>query len=227
MMEETLRLEFNAWAKAGRGESMERGHRPTGEQAIEQMNLNVESRVLDLGCGSGWASRLMASRASKGRVVGIDISDAMIALARESSVSFINVEFQTGSAEELPFEDGEITHVFSMESIYYYEDMPGALKEVRRVLEPGGMFVSVVDLYKENEPSHQWIKQLNVPVQLLSIADYHRLFENAGFVDVSDARLVDPTPIPDDYSGGSFASRQDYLDYRREGSLMVRGCVPA
>ena len=65
-MEDPLRLEFNEWAKAGRGESMERGHRPVGEQAIEKMRVPDDARVLDVGCGSGWASRLLAEKARRG-----------------------------------------------------------------------------------------------------------------------------------------------------------------
>ena len=225
--EELLRLEFNDWAKAGRGESMERGHRPTGEQAIDRMGLGPDSRVLDLGCGSGWASRLMATLAPGGKVIGIDVSDAMIELARNSSGDYPNLDFRIASAENLPFEDAEFTHAFSMESIYYYGDMLRALKEIRRVLTSGGLFVTVVDLYKENKPSHQWVQQLNVSVQLLSTAEYHDLFEQAGFMDISDERLLDPTPIPEDYSGGSFASRKDYLEYRQEGSLLISGRVGA
>jgi len=224
-MDESLRLEFNDWARAGRGESMERGHRPTGEQGIARLELKEDSRALDLGCGSGWATRLMAEIAQRGRAVGIDISDEMIALARQSSEQYPNIEFQVGSAERLPFDEGEFTHVFSMESIYYYEDMLAALKEVRRVLAPGGMFASVVDLYQENEPSHQWVEQLKVPVHLLSIAEYRKLFEQAGFTFVRDERLYDPTPVPPDYAGGSFATREDFLKYRETGSLLMSGRV--
>ncbi len=224
-MEESLRLEFNDWARAGRGESMERGHRPTGEQGIARLELKEDSRALDLGCGSGWATRLMAEQAPRGRAVGIDISDEMIALARQTSEQYPNIEFHVGSAERLPFDEGEFTHVFSMESIYYYEDMLAALKEVRRVLAPGGMFASVVDLYQENEPSHQWVEQLKVPVHLLSIEEYRKLFEQAGFVFVRDERLYDPTPVPPDYAGGSFATREDFLKYRETGSLLMSGRV--
>ena len=80
-----LRLEFNEWARAGRGEGMEKGHRPVGEQALARMHVPANAQVLDVGCGSGWASRLLAGQASEGRVVGIDISDEMIQLARDSS----------------------------------------------------------------------------------------------------------------------------------------------
>src|SRR5712691_8990439 len=92
--QEQLRTEFNEWARAGKGESMERGHRPVGEQAIERMRVPSDARVLDVGCGSGWASRLLAGFAIKGSVKGIDISDEMINLAREASRSFPNVNFE-------------------------------------------------------------------------------------------------------------------------------------
>ena len=202
---------------------MEKGHRPFGKQAIELMEIPSNARVLDVGCGSGWATRLMAEKASSGRVVGIDIADEMIALARETSASWPNVEFKVSSAEALPFKDGEFSHAFSMESLYYYADVLVALKEIKRVLEPGGVFVTVIDLYDENLPSHQWIDQLKVPVHLLSIQEYRSLLERAGFVNVSDQRLYDPTPVPENYSSGSFKTREDYVLYKETGSLMLSG----
>lgn len=221
IMDEHLRIEFNEWARAGRGEGMEKGHRPVGQQAIELMDIPADARVLDLGCGSGWASRLMAEKAPRGKVIGIDISDEMVQLAADTAIEFSNIEFKVASAEGLPFNDNEFTHVFSMESLYYYSNMLAALKEVNRVLGNGGRFVTVVDLYLENEPSHQWIPTLNVPVQLLSIPDYRSVLEEAGFVNVRDQRLFDPKPIPDDYSGGSFKTREDYVLYKQNGSLML------
>ncbi|HEX6190298.1 MAG TPA: class I SAM-dependent methyltransferase [Pyrinomonadaceae bacterium] len=218
-----LRTEFNEWARAGKGESMERGHRPVGEQALALMNVPADARVLDVGCGSGWATRLLADYAATGRVTGIDISDEMVRLASQSSQSYANVDFQTASAEQLPFADNEFTHAFSMESLYYYADIARALKEIQRVLKPGGLFVAVVDMYWESDATHQWIEMLNVPVQLLSIQDYRSLFEGAGFDSVQDERILDPRPVPDDYTSGSFKSRDDYVKYRDTGSLMISG----
>jgi ubiquinone/menaquinone biosynthesis C-methylase UbiE len=223
--EERLRLEFNDWARAGRGERMERGHRPVGEQAIARMNVRPDARVLDVGCGSGWATRLFAEQAAEGSVIGVDIADEMITTARAASADFRNVEFRLASAERLPFDDRYFSHAFSMESLYYYEDMGRALREVYRVLEPAGQFVTVVDLYEENEPSRQWIDDLKVPVHFLSIAEYRALFEDAGFVNVQDERLYDPTPVPFEYTGGSFKTREDYLRYKEIGSLMLSGQV--
>jgi SAM-dependent methyltransferase len=222
-MDERLRVEFNEWARAGRGESMERGHRPVGERAIARMKVPEDALVLDLGCGSGWATRLLAGYALKGLVVGVDISDEMIEVARSSSKEFENVEFHVAGADRLPFREGYFSHAFSMESLYYYADVGAALKEVRRVMKPGGLFVAVVDLYLENEPTHQWVEQLKVPVHLLSVEDYRALLFEAGFVDVGDERIFDPTPVPEDYKGGSFKSREDFVRYRENGSLMISG----
>ena len=224
-MDEQLRTEFNEWARAGKGESMERGHRPVGEQAIALMNVPRDGRVLDIGCGSGWATRLLADYASAGRVTGIDISDEMIQLAREQSKSNSNVDFEVASAEQLPFGDDEFTYAFSMESLYYYRDLPRALQEIHRVMEAGGLFCAVVDLYWESAATHQWVEDLKVPVQLLKVDEYRSLFESAGFVKVGDQRIIDPRPVPDDYTSGSFKSRADFVAYREAGSLMITGEV--
>jgi len=192
-----------------------------GEQAIAQMSLPTDARVLDVGCGSGWASRLIAARVPKGHVVGIDISDEMVQLAKNSSTAFPNVEFKVASAEALPFSENEFKAAFSMESIYYYSNMLAALREIHRVLQQGGEFVSVIDLYLENRPSHQWVESLKVPVQLLGIREYRWLLTEAGFINLKDARLIDPTPVPENYSGSSFKSREDYVEYKENGSLLL------
>lgn len=225
-MDEQLRTEFNEWAQAGKGESMEKGHGPVGKQAIQLMRVPADARVLDVGCGSGWATRLLAGYAKNGQVTGIDISDEMIRVARESSGAFPNTDFELASAEQLPFADNEFTHAFSMESLYYYADIGAALAEIHRVLRPRGLFVAVVDLYWESEATHQWIDGLKVPVQLLSVDDYRGLFAEAGFVNIRDQRVFNPTPIPENYTSGSFKSRADFEAYRRAGSLMVSGEVP-
>lgn len=217
--DEQLRTEFNEWARAGKGDSMERGHRPVGEQAIARMKVSPKANVLDVGCGSGWAARLLGQNG--GHVAGIDVADEMIRVAREQSTSFANVEYQLASAENLPFPDNTFTHAFSMESLYYYADIGKAVREIARVLQPGGSFVTVVDLYQENLPSHQWIETLKVPVQLLSTAEYRALLEAAGFINIRDERLLDPTPVPDDYVTGSFKTRADFVAYRKNGSLML------
>ncbi len=58
--DEQLRQEFNQWAEQGKGEEMEAHHISITEQTLALMKLKPGDRVLDLGCGAGWASRLIA-----------------------------------------------------------------------------------------------------------------------------------------------------------------------
>ena len=60
--DEHMRREFNEWAEAGRGEEMEEHHSSITQQTLALMKLKPGERVLDLGCGAGWASRLLAQR---------------------------------------------------------------------------------------------------------------------------------------------------------------------
>jgi hypothetical protein len=108
-----------------------------------------------------------------------------------------------------------------MESLYYYSNMLAALREIHRVLAPNGFFVTVIDLYLENLPSHQWIETLKVPVHLLGIPEYRTMLQETGFVNIKDQRLRDPAPVPEDYSGTSFRSREEYVQYKENGSLML------
>jgi SAM-dependent methyltransferase len=100
--DERLRQEFNQWAEQGKGEEMEAHHISITEQTLAVMKLKPGDRVLDLGCGAGWASRLMAQAVGNGdrpgQVVGLDVSDEMIRRARAASTDFDNLMFVVGSA---------------------------------------------------------------------------------------------------------------------------------
>src|SRR5215472_18893720 len=121
--DERLRQEFNQWAEQGRGEEMEHHHISITRQTLELMGLNPGERVLDLGCGAGWASRLMAravdNEKKPGQVVGLDVSDEMIRRARAASNGYDNVMFVVGSALEIPWEENFFHKVLSVESFYY------------------------------------------------------------------------------------------------------------
>src|SRR5262249_59261877 len=94
--DENLQQEFNRWAEAGEGEKMEHHHLDITEKTIRLMDLRPGERVLDLGCGAGWATRLLARCVADGpegfgQVVGVDVSDEMIRRARVASKDFDNV----------------------------------------------------------------------------------------------------------------------------------------
>src|SRR6266478_7765705 len=86
-----LQQEFNQWAAAGRGDEMEDHHSGITGQTLALMALQPTDRVLDLGCGTGWASRRMARMVSAGEVVGLDVSDEMVRRAEQTSQEIMNV----------------------------------------------------------------------------------------------------------------------------------------
>src|SRR5208337_535303 len=144
-----LREEFNQWAADGRGEEMEEHHISIASQTIERMKLAPGNTVLDLGCGAGWATRLLAKQVAPSLVIGVDVSDQMIARATAASAGIENLRFFTGSSEELPLDDCSIVKVLSIESFYYYTDQERALRELYRVIAPGGQIFILINLYRE------------------------------------------------------------------------------
>jgi hypothetical protein len=76
-------------------------------------------------------------------------------------------------------------------------------------------------LYLENHPSHRWVDELKVPVHLLGIPEYRTMLQETGYVNIKDRRLYDPAPIPEHYTGSSFHSHEEFVQYRQNGSLML------
>lgn len=154
--EELLREEFNRWAREDRAGDMERWHRPVTEKVVERMQLSPDDRILDVGCGDGWACRLLSQLAPDGAVVGIDVADEMISLARARSLEMDNILFTPGSAEEIPWAEDYFSRVLSVESAYYWHSPEKAAREIFRVAAWGGQIFILVFYYRENAPALHW-----------------------------------------------------------------------
>lgn len=110
-----------------------------------------QARVLDLGCGAGHASFTAAAQVSQ--VVAYDLSAQMLAVvaqaAQERGMS--NIQTQQGVAESLPFADGDFDLVISRYSAHHWHDVGQALREVKRVLKPGGKAI-LMDVVSPGHP---------------------------------------------------------------------------
>lgn len=229
--DEKLQQEFNRWAEAGEGSKMEQHHLDITAKTIRRMNLRPGERVLDLGCGSGWATRLLARLVGEGpdgfgQVVGLDVSDEMIRQARAASKDFDNVLYVWGSAQHIPWEENFFDKVLSVESFYYYADQDRALMELFRVMAPRAKLFILINLYKDNHYSLQWVDKLKVPVHVRSEAEYVELFKKHAFENVEACRIPDDTPTPDDYITKSFHSLEDLRAFKREGALLLMASKP-
>jgi len=220
---ENLREEFNRWAEAGRGEGMEQDHLPITLPVLEKMQLAPTDNVLDVGCGSGWLSRRLAQLLPEGSVVGMDISDEMIRIARRNSVEHDNLLYMTGEVAEIPWQASFFTHAISVESSYYWPDPRSGVKEIFRVLRPGGTTWILINYYRDNPHCHQWGGLLAVPTQLLSAEEWAGLFRAAGFAGVAYERIPDPSPSPEVYTGRWFRDVEQLRAFKAEGALLVHG----
>jgi ubiquinone/menaquinone biosynthesis C-methylase UbiE len=217
-----LQEEFNQWAAAGRGDAMEDHHSDITNQTIPLMNLKPDDRVLDLGCGTGWAARRLARLVPDGEVVGIDVADEMLRRAEQASSGLKNLRYVWGSAENIPAKDNYFTKVLSVESLYYYADQGKALDELHRVMAPGAKLFILINLYKDNPYTLRWAEELKVPVQALSEADYLALLEQHGFA-AEARRIPDRSPTPEEYSGKWFKNAEELRDFKRIGALLLIG----
>jgi ubiquinone/menaquinone biosynthesis C-methylase UbiE len=226
LADQKLQNEFNQWAAAGRGDEMEEHHSDITEQTLELMDLQASDRILDLGCGTGWASRRMARVATMGEVVGLDVADEMLRRAEQASSGIKNVRYVWGSAEKIPALDNSFTKVLSVESFYYYADQSKALDELRRVLAPEGRLFILINLYKDNHYSLRWVNELKVRVHALSEAEYISLLEQHGFANVEARRIPDRSPTPETYSGKWFKNAEELREFKRIGALLLIGTKP-
>jgi len=224
--DEKLRQEFNNWVLNGRAAGMESRHLSIAEQTIRRMDLKPGERVLDLGCGTGWATRVIARLVAEGpvgfgQVIGLDISDEMIARAREASREFENILFVWSSAEKIPWEENYFNKVLSIEAFYYYPDQERVLTEMFRVMAPKAQLYILINLYKENPHSLRWVDKLGIPIHVRSENEYAEMLKRHTFEEIEIHHVPDESPTRVDYQGAGFGNAQELSDYKRIGALLL------
>jgi SAM-dependent methyltransferase len=151
-----------------------RGRRKVLERVVEDLRLPARARILDAGCGSG---RNMVELARHGTVTGIELAEASVALARERGMG----EVIAGSVLEMPFEAGSFDLAASLDVIEHLEDDLAALRELRRVVAPGGSLLVTV-------PAYQWLwsghDEINHHFRRYTRRSLQRAGEEAGWQQV-------------------------------------------
>lgn len=142
------------------------------------------ARVLDVACGTGEFAHILVAENPNQAMVGVDISEKMLAIAQQKCDGYPNVAFQVASASALPFADNSFDVAVSANAFHYFDQPEFALVEMKRVLKPDGKVV-IIDwcrdyvvcqicdsLLKLFDPAHK---------KCYSQAEFHQLLQNAGF----------------------------------------------
>jgi demethylmenaquinone methyltransferase/2-methoxy-6-polyprenyl-1,4-benzoquinol methylase len=117
-------------------------HRYWKRLLVERAEIEPHHRVLDIACGTGDITWMIAQRAVRGEVVGTDINERMMALAtsKKPEGELGKVSFLTADAGSLPLEDNSFDRVTCVYAGRGFPDWPAVVREVYRVLRPGGTF---------------------------------------------------------------------------------------
>lgn len=155
-------------------------------------NISIEKRatILDVGCGGGRTISKLAEIAAEGNVFGVDYSPESVAASRKTNAKWIDagrVEIQEGSVSHLPFPDGIFDLVTAVETHFFWPDLPGDMREVFRVLKPGGTLIIIAEVYAGGQTKVGKLAERCSHVtgmKLLTVDEHRELFEKTGFSNV-------------------------------------------
>ena len=131
--------------------AMNLGHSTMTDWGLQQVTVPRNATILDVGCSGGRTVQKLAEFAPEGKIVGLDYSAASVAVSRNTNADTIaagRVHIEEGSVAALPFPDGTFDVVTAVETHYYWPDLPANVREILRVLKPGGMFALIAETYR-------------------------------------------------------------------------------
>ena len=168
--------------------AMNLGHAKMTDWALDQVPIPKDAAALDIGCGGGRTVQRLAVLAPNGKIVGLDNSPASVAASQETNTNEIlagRVRIEQGSVASMPFPDSTFHIVTAAETHYYWPDLPANVREVLRVLKPGGTFLLIAETYKGGP--FRFLYGIVMPLlgaAFLTDAEHKDLLLHAGFTDV-------------------------------------------
>ncbi|MBI2908874.1 MAG: methyltransferase domain-containing protein [Chloroflexi bacterium] len=161
-------------------------NRPANEWTLKLLEIQPADRVLEVGFGPGVGIQEAAKLASRGWVAGVDFSETMVEQATRRNAALIatgRVELRYGDVSSLPDNDDTFDRVFGVNVIYPWREPVATLKELRRVMKPGGR---IALYFVDKEDMKLWHPPADL-VTLYSGPEVARLLAEAGF---HEARFV-------------------------------------
>lgn len=115
---------------------------PLARDLIDRAALRAGERVLDVACGTGIVTRLAAEQIGPtGTAAGLDVNPGMLAVARSATPADVMIDWHEASAEAMPLPDGAFDVVLCQMGLQFVPDRLAAVREMQRVLAPGGRLV--------------------------------------------------------------------------------------
>ena len=165
-----------------------------GSAMIAELGISVDADILDLGCGDGRLTRVLASHAKKGRTVGIDASYGMLDKAKEFSEP--NLKFMHMDINQMAF-DNEFDIIFSNAALHWVKDHSKLLENCFRALKPGGRirfnfackgncetFFSTVKSLSLKKEYAEHFNDFAWPWYMPSVSEYEKLMAQTRFTDI-------------------------------------------
>jgi len=158
-----------------------KGHYDSVDTIISMSEVSQNDKVLDIACGTGIVTCEFAKYAKS--VVGLDITKEMIAQAikMQNENSLINMQFDLGTVENLPYENDSFDIVFTRYSFHHFLDIKKVFDEMLRVCKPNGKII-VVDVALENQyaKAYNHMEKLRDPshTKALTFEEFDILFSN-------------------------------------------------
>jgi SAM-dependent methyltransferase len=158
---------------------------------LSHVSIARDATILDIGCGGGRTVQKLAALASEGKVYGIDFSEASVAVSQRLNRQAIDqrrVEIRQSSVSRLPFAGRMFDLITAVETHFYWPDLRADMREVLRVLKPGGTLVLIAEAYKGGKHARtmQVFADAMRPLGYshLDVAEHRELFLQAGYTDV-------------------------------------------
>jgi ubiquinone/menaquinone biosynthesis C-methylase UbiE len=169
---------------------MNKSHSKLTDWGLTHTSVELQFTVLDVGCGGGRTVGKLAAMAAQGKVHGIDYSEESVAASRRYNAQAIQagrVEIHLADVGKLPFPDNTFDLVTGVETHFWWLDITAGLREIRRVLKPGGTLILIAEVYKGADAfvSRLCEKQASITgMKMLTVDEHRDLLASAGFADV-------------------------------------------
>jgi len=166
------------------GNRMAKGNVYDAKWTISLLNIQPNSRILEIGFGPGVSTQMASEKASKGYVAGIDHSKTMVQTAsqrNEAAIQSRRMELKQGDVSSLPYPAESFDIAFSLHSIYFWPKPLDCLKEIRRVLKPGGLLAITI------QPKDKWANRRIEGSSIMTLyfgSELATIFSDAGYRNI-------------------------------------------